>query len=100
MASGLPVAATDVGDVGVMVSAENRPLVVPKAPAALASALAALVADAGLRERLGAANRAKAEHDYDQETMFATHAALWDGTGRVPSAASHTVLEIGNLSAK
>jgi glycosyltransferase involved in cell wall biosynthesis len=81
MASGLPVAATDVGDVGVMVSSENRPLVVPKAPAALASALAALVADPGLRARLGAANRAKAERDYDQETMFATHAALWDGTG-------------------
>jgi hypothetical protein len=43
--------------------------------------LAALVADPGLRARLGAANRAKAERDYDQETMFATHAALWDGTG-------------------
>jgi glycosyltransferase involved in cell wall biosynthesis len=84
MASGLPVAATDVGDVGVMVAGENRPLVVPKAAAPLAGALGALVADHALRARLGAANRAKAERDYDQETMFAAHAALW-GPAPVPA---------------
>lgn len=78
MASGLPVAATDVGDVGVMVAEENRPLVVAKAAASLASALGALVADHALRARLGAANRAKAERDYDQEVMFRAHAALWE----------------------
>jgi glycosyltransferase involved in cell wall biosynthesis len=79
MASGLPVAATDVGDVGVMVAAENRALVVAKDAAALAGALGALVGEHALRARLGAANRAKAEQDYDQETMFAAHAALWEG---------------------
>jgi glycosyltransferase involved in cell wall biosynthesis len=81
MASGLPVAATDVGDVATMVAPENRPLVVRKDTGALAAALGALAADPGLRARLGTANRAKAERDYDQETMFARHAELWDGTG-------------------
>lgn len=78
MASGLPVAATDVGDVSAMVASENAPLVVPKEAAALATALGALAADHALRARLGAANRARAERDFDQETMFGAHAALWE----------------------
>lgn len=78
MASGLPVASTDAGDVKVMVAEQNAALVVAKEDGALAGALRPLLADAALRARLGAANRAKALRDYDQEVMFQAHAALID----------------------
>ncbi len=77
MAAGLPVAATAVGDVAAMVAEANRPFLTAREPEALAGALASLLSDAGLRARLGAANRARAEAAYDQEAMFATHACLW-----------------------
>jgi glycosyltransferase involved in cell wall biosynthesis len=80
MASGLPVAATDVGDVATMVAEENRPYIVPLDEAALADALITLSGDDGLRGRLGAANRAKAETEFDQAAMIGAYAALFDGT--------------------
>jgi glycosyltransferase involved in cell wall biosynthesis len=58
MASGLPVAATDVGDVADMLDAANRRYVVAHEDGALADALAALAARSDLRAALGAANRA------------------------------------------
>lgn len=79
MAAGLPVAATDVGDVRAMLDPANDPYVVPKETPALAAALAGLLADAPRRAAIGAANRAKAVRDYDQEVMFQAYAALFDG---------------------
>ncbi|PZW46767.1 glycosyltransferase involved in cell wall biosynthesis [Humitalea rosea] len=79
MASGLPVAATDVGDIRTMLAPENHPHIARPDDAALASALHGLLGDPPLRRRLGAANRARAEQVYDQETMFQSHAALIDG---------------------
>jgi glycosyltransferase involved in cell wall biosynthesis len=79
MASGLPVVATDVGDVRLMVSAENAPFITKLDDAALAGALAALAADPGQRQRIGAANLRKAARDFDQAAMFRAHAALWRG---------------------
>jgi glycosyltransferase involved in cell wall biosynthesis len=79
MAAGLPVAATDVGDVRTMLADANAPCVVPRDDAALARSLAMLLGDAALRTRIGAANRAKALRDFDQERMFAAYAALFDG---------------------
>lgn len=79
MAAGLPVAATDVGDVRAMLDPANGPYVVPKDDAALAGALRALLRDRGAARRVGAANRARAEREFDQETMFRTYAALFDG---------------------
>lgn len=76
MASGLPVAATAVGDVPQMLAAENRPYVADKDDAALAAALRPLLRDAGLRGRVGAANRLKAERDYDAQTMFRRYGEL------------------------
>jgi glycosyltransferase involved in cell wall biosynthesis len=76
MASALPVAATDVGDVAGMLAEPNRRFVVARDEAALAGALAALLADPALRQALGAANRARAEAEFDQERMFATYGAL------------------------
>ncbi|WP_348636226.1 glycosyltransferase [Sphingomonas sp. LaA6.9] len=80
MAAGLPVAATDVGDIAAMVAPENRPFVVPRGDeAALAGAIAALVADPALRAQLGAANRAKAVAEYDEQVMIARYGGLYGG---------------------
>lgn len=66
MAAGLPIAATDVGDVRAVLPAAAAPFVAPpRDPAAFAVALRALAADAGLRRSLGAANRARVEQDYE-----------------------------------
>lgn len=79
MASGLAVASTDVGDVRVMLGAESGAHLAAPDAAALAAALRPLLGDAALRARLGAANRARAEQLYDQETMFQAYAELLDG---------------------
>ena len=79
MASGLPVAATDVGDVAAMVAAENQAFVTPVEDAALAEAIVALARDAALRARVGAANRAKAAAEFGQAAMTAAWGVLIDG---------------------
>lgn len=78
MAAGLPVAATDVGDVAAMVGEGNRRFIVPRGDeAGLARALAELAADPQLRARLGKENAAKASRDFDERVMFARYAALY-----------------------
>ena len=79
MAAGLAVAGTDVGDIAAMVAPENAGYIVAKDPQALASALLALLTDPDLRARIGAANRAKAKREFDQEAMFATYGTLYTG---------------------
>ena len=80
MAAGLPVAAPRVGDVAAMVASENGPfLCAPADGAGLAAAIAALAADAALRRRIGAANRAKAVADYDEARMIERYRALYWG---------------------
>lgn len=81
MAAGLPVAGTDVGDVREMLAPENQAFIGPADDDALAGRLSSLLRDPGLRMRLGAANRARAERDYQQETMFEAYAALFEGEG-------------------
>ncbi len=80
MATALPVAATDVGDVRTMLAPENRECLATGAGSDddLAMALRPLLRDAEIRARLGRANRARAEACYDEETMFEAHAALLD----------------------
>jgi glycosyltransferase involved in cell wall biosynthesis len=80
MASGLPVVSTDVGDVRAMVAAENVPFVGPREDTAISGMLATLLASVETRARIGAANRVKAERDFDQVVMFAAWRALWAGT--------------------
>ncbi len=78
MASGLPIAATDVGDVKEMVAPANARLVVPRGDAAaLAGALDALVEDAALRAELGRANRARCEQSFDAEVCLARWVELF-----------------------
>lgn len=84
MAAGLPVVATDVGDVAAMVSAENRRLVVPVADeAGFADALGRLIGSRDLRHRLGSANRAVARARFGEEAMIAAYRTLYeDAMGR------------------
>ncbi len=76
MASGLPIAATTVGDVPQMVAPENQPFLCAKTDAALAAALRPLLCDEALRARVGAANRRKAEREFGEDAMFRSYAEL------------------------
>jgi glycosyltransferase involved in cell wall biosynthesis len=78
MAAGLPVAATDVGDVKEMASSENASFIVPLQQDRLAEAIAGLLADPGRAAAIGAANAARARAEYDQSRMFATYRTLFD----------------------
>lgn len=82
MAAGLPVAATDVGDIRSVLAGANAPYVTALNDAALAAGLRALLEQAGLRQALGLANLAKAEREFNQEAMFRAWAAAFDGTLR------------------
>ncbi len=79
MAAGLAAACTDVGDVRAMIAPENLPFVGPLTEDALAASLSALATDRTLRHRIGAANLAKAQRDFDQAAMFDAWRALWMG---------------------
>jgi glycosyltransferase involved in cell wall biosynthesis len=80
MASGLAAVAPRVGDVEAMVAGENRRFLVPPGDeAALSEALAALAKDGPLRAAIGAANRARAEADYDEARMFSAYRNLYAG---------------------
>lgn len=87
MAAGLPVVATEVGDVAAMVGAANRPLLAPAGDEAkLAAAFRRLVADGALRQTLGAANAARARAAFAEERMIDAYRALyWSSAGRRPA---------------
>ena len=80
MAAGLPVVSTDVGDIRVMVAPANGPYVMPLDDAALAAAFRGLLDQPSLRQALGAANRTRAEQEFDQAKMFQAWASVFDGT--------------------
>jgi glycosyltransferase involved in cell wall biosynthesis len=83
MAAGLPVVASAVGGVPeLVVDGETGVLVPPGASAALASALSRLVADPGLRDRLGAAGRQRAEHEFSLERFEREHLELYRNRAR------------------
>ncbi len=87
MAAGLPVVATDVGDVCAMVAPENRRFVVAVADEpAFADALGRLIANRDLRHRLGAANRLVARAHYGEDMMIAAYRALYEATLGRPGA--------------
>lgn len=80
MASGLAVAATDVGDVRALLAPANQAHVIAPDAASLAGALRPLLADPSLRARLGEANRARVVAHHHQEAMFQAYARLFEGT--------------------
>jgi glycosyltransferase involved in cell wall biosynthesis len=72
MLTGLPVVATDIsGPREQVVEGVTGFLVPPMQSAPLAAALGRLVADAGLRARMGAAGRARALQHYDEARVVA-----------------------------
>ncbi|HEX6810222.1 MAG TPA: glycosyltransferase family 4 protein [Planctomycetota bacterium] len=71
MACGLPVVATDVGDVRTILPPEQQEFVVPaRDPAAMAAALQRQLQDAPLRARLGALNRRQVEQHYEASSCL------------------------------
>lgn len=87
MAAGLPVAATDVGDVAQMVAPINRPYVVPAGDdAGLSAALEALAQDRTLRAQIGSDNRDKAQDCFDEAGMVERYAQLYGQATGNPDA--------------
>jgi glycosyltransferase involved in cell wall biosynthesis len=78
MAAGLPVVATNVGDIAAMVAPDNLPLVVQAGDeAAFSRALDSLAERPDLREAIGRANRARAEAEYEERGMIERYARLY-----------------------
>jgi glycosyltransferase involved in cell wall biosynthesis len=79
MAGGLPVVATDVGDIAAMVTPGNRRFITPlsEGEAGLARSLVALADTAALREELGTLNRQKAVAEFDYRAMAEKYAELF-----------------------
>jgi glycosyltransferase involved in cell wall biosynthesis len=78
MAAGLPVAATDVGDISAIVAAANRPYVVPAADeAALSEAVHRLAVSADARRALGMANRERARAEFSLDGMISIYRQLF-----------------------
>ncbi|HEX5052490.1 MAG TPA: glycosyltransferase family 4 protein [Planctomycetota bacterium] len=83
MACGLPVVATDVGDVRAILPAEAAPCIVPAGDAhALAAALRRVLADAALAARLGAANRERVEQRYEAKSCLDRFVRVYDNAAR------------------
>jgi len=79
MSAGLPIAATDVGDVRRLVSDANQPYIVPKDAAKLAEAIESLLNEPALQQRIGEDNQTRAAREYDEQTMFARYDQLFSG---------------------
>jgi glycosyltransferase involved in cell wall biosynthesis len=80
MAAGLPVAATDVGGAGEIVSDGLTGQLVPASnPSRLAEALSTYVWDEALRVRHGSAGRRKVETGFSLEQMISAYVELYDG---------------------
>jgi len=79
MAAGLPVVATDVGDVArAIVDGETGYVVPVRNPAKLADALGTLVVDSAQRRRMGAAGRARVVEKFSGEVTAAKVSALYE----------------------
>jgi glycosyltransferase involved in cell wall biosynthesis len=94
MAAGLPVVATDVGDIRVMLTRSNGPYIVERDdPDHLVAALRHLAGSPALREEIGIENRKRASAEFELERMSAAYDAIFQrarsrGAGRAVSPAS------------
>lgn len=79
MASGLPVVATDVGDLRSMLGEANAACLVARRAPALAEGMAALMEDPARAVAMGQENRVKAQSLFDAEEMFKAYRALFEG---------------------
>ncbi len=79
MAAGLPVVATGVGDVALMVAEENLPYITPAGDdEAYAHALAQMLQNPSARAAIGAANKRKAREAFSQDRMIAAYRELFE----------------------
>ena len=78
MAAGLAVAGVDVGDVKYIVSDANKPFIVDRGDDAMfAGCLNRLLVEDGLRQRVGAANRAHVRETYALDEMLRAYERAW-----------------------
>jgi glycosyltransferase involved in cell wall biosynthesis len=78
MAAGLPVAATDVGDIKTMVSQANQGFIKPLGDERkFFESLTTLVQHQQLREDLGMQNRLKAQAEYNESKMLGRYGLLY-----------------------
>ena len=78
MAAGLPVVATNVGDIEGMVAEANRAFITPPGDdEAYAQALAQLLQNPTARAEIGGANKRKAKDTFSLERMAAAHRTLY-----------------------
>jgi glycosyltransferase involved in cell wall biosynthesis len=83
MSSGLPVVATDVGDVARAVAdGETGFVIAPHAPTAVADALEKLLVDADLRHRMGEAGRRRVRERFSSEVTARAVSDLYDDVAR------------------
>ncbi|MFK7740908.1 MAG: glycosyltransferase family 4 protein [Planctomycetota bacterium] len=83
MACGLPVVATDVGDVRRVLPSEPDPMVVPREDAdALAAGVLRVLEDPELRRQLGQANRQTVEERYEATACLERFAQLYRDCAR------------------
>jgi glycosyltransferase involved in cell wall biosynthesis len=78
MLCGKPVVATAIGGVAEQITPECGRIVRPRAPKALAAAIAELLADPDLGRRLGAAARLRAASLFGLERFRVTHRSIYD----------------------
>lgn len=79
MAAGLPVVATDVGDLERMLASDNASFVFPtRNEAEMVQGLALLLGDASLREQLGNQNRKKVRAEYSLATMVSRYDEVFE----------------------
>jgi len=78
MAAGLPIVATNVGDVGAMLPAANQPFIAPpQAEALLGAQLQRLVERPDLRTMIGDLNRRHAKASFDRRAMLERYQGLF-----------------------
>ncbi len=79
MASGLPIAGVDVGDVRHIVSEANEGFIVERDAERLGRTMSKFAGDPALRKSVGEANRAHVRTVYDEATMIEAYGRLFSG---------------------
>lgn len=88
MAAGLPVVATDVGDVSRLVTEDCGRVVPTKSPRELAEALRELIVDLDVRQAKGKAARARAETTFSSDATAEAVDALYAEIMKTPEMTS------------
>ena len=80
MAAGLPVAATDIGDIRYMLAPENAPFLVPREAVELARAILRILAEPARATEIGKFNQCRARELFDERRMFDAYWKLFEQT--------------------